>query len=285
MAPQTDAAANPVEYQYLSNHGPYFGLTVSLNDTNGGRPVSSTHDLVKVLKAELRRAGITYAELARALGLAESTVKRIFAKSDMPLSRVDQVLAVLGLDFGEFARQLATARPARLELTVEQEQAVVADPKLLLVAICAMSEWTATQIEDGYRLNPAEVVAALTALDRLGILELRPHNRYRLKIDKTFRWRPDGPVMRFFRAHAVADYFAGGFAGEGELLMLVHGELSTAHAQTFNERLQRLGQDFAQQHQADRLLPEAEREPFTMLVGLRSWVFGPFRELRRRAAR
>ena len=51
------------------------------------------------------------------------------------------------------------------------------------------------------------ILACLLALDKLGFIELRPNNRYRLKIDKTFRWRPDGPVMQFFRTHAVADYF------------------------------------------------------------------------------
>jgi hypothetical protein len=99
-------------------------------------------------------------------------------------------------------------------------------------------------------------VACLLALDKLGFIELRGHNRYRLKIDKTFRWRPDGPVMRYFREHAVADYFGGRFDGPGELLMLVHGQ-SPAQAALFNERLQRLAQDFAQQHLADQRLPSA----------------------------
>ena len=36
--------------------------------------MSSTLDLVTTLKAELRRAGITYAQLAAELGMAESTV-------------------------------------------------------------------------------------------------------------------------------------------------------------------------------------------------------------------
>ena len=57
--------------------------------------MSSSQDLVTVLKAELRRAGVTYADLARELQLAESSVKRIFAKGDLPLSRIDQVLQVL----------------------------------------------------------------------------------------------------------------------------------------------------------------------------------------------
>ena len=243
--------------------------------------MSSSRDLVVALKAELRRAGVTYADLARSMGMAESSIKRIFSRQDMPLSRIDQVLAVLHMDFAELAREVALAHPSRREMTLEQERAVVADPKLLLVAICVMSQWSAEQIALTYAITPAQTVACLLALDRQGIIELHANNRYRLKIDKTFRWRAHGPVMQFFRSHAVDDYFAGGFDEEGELLMLVHGQISPAHAALFNERLQRLAQDFSQQHMADQKLPAAERRAFTLLVGMRSWLFAPFREMLR----
>lgn len=243
--------------------------------------MSSTQDLITTLKAELRRAGITYAQLAVELGMAESSIKRIFAKGDMPLSRIDEVLAVLKMDFAELARQVALASPLRQQMTLEQERAVVADPKLLLAAICALSQWTLEQIVQTYSLSKPQAVACLLALDKLGFLELRANNRYRLKIDKTFRWRPDGPVMQFFRRHAVGDYFSGDFGGVGELLMLVHGQISPAQAALFNERLQRLAQDFAQQHLADQKLPADERTAFTMVIGMRSWLFEPFRQLLR----
>ena len=246
--------------------------------------MSSTQDLITVLKAELRRAGITYAHLATQLGMAESSIKRIFAKGDMPLSRIDEVLAVLKMDFAELARLVALDSPLRREMTLEQERAVVADPKLLLAAICALSQWTLEQMVQTYSLSKPQAVGCLLALDKLGFLELRANNRYRLKIDKTFRWRPDGPVMQFFRQHAVGDYFSGDFGGVGELLMLVHGQISPAQAALFNERLQRLAQDFAQQHLADQKLPPADRTAYTMVIGMRSWLFAPFRQLLRTGA-
>jgi transcriptional regulator with XRE-family HTH domain len=246
--------------------------------------MSSSQDLVTTLKAELRRAGITYARLATELGLAESSIKRIFAKGDMPLSRIDEVLAVLKMDFAELARLVAQASPPRQEMTVEQERAVVADPKLLLTAICTMSQWTLEEIVQTYNISKPQGVACLLALDKIGLLELRTNNRYRLKIDKTFRWRPDGPVMKFFRQHAVADYFSGDFGGPSELLMLVHGQLGAAQAALFNDRLQRLAQDFAQQHLADQRLPDSERTAYTMVFGMRSWLFGAFRQLLREPA-
>ncbi|MBT9463402.1 helix-turn-helix transcriptional regulator [Hydrogenophaga sp.] len=243
--------------------------------------MSTTTDLVTALKHELKTARMTYADLALAMGMAESSVKRMLAKGDMSLSRVDAICRALRLDFADLARRVADAQPLLREMTQEQERAVVADKKLLLVAICVLSQWTLEQITAHYRLNEADCVKCLAQLDRIGIIELRPLNRYRLKLAKTFRWRPHGPVMNFFRDHALLDYFRGGFDGTGEGLMLVHGSVSRTLAPMFMERLQRVAQDFAQQHQTDQKLAEKDREGYTLVLAMRSWEFEAFGQLRR----
>ncbi|HET9978017.1 MAG TPA: XRE family transcriptional regulator [Burkholderiaceae bacterium] len=224
---------------------------------------------------------MTYADLAGHLDMAESSIKRMFSQADMPLSRIDEVLRALKMDFADLARRVADAQPRRRELSEAQEQAVVADPKLLLMAICCLSQWTFDQIVTTYTYSEAEGVAYLAKLDRLGIIELRPMNRYRLLLAKTFRWRPNGPVMNYFREHVVGDYYDCGFDGEGELLMLVHGQIGRSLATAFNERLARVAQDFAQQHLADQKLPPDQKRPYTLLIGMRSWLFEAFRDLKR----
>jgi DNA-binding Xre family transcriptional regulator len=243
--------------------------------------MSTTADLVTALKKELKSAHMTYADLAVALGMAESSVKRMLAKGDMPLSRIDAICRALTLDFADLARRVADNQPLLAQLSQAQESAVVADKKLLLVAICVLSQWTLEQITSTYRLTEAECIQILAQLDRIGIIELRPLNRYRLKLAKTFRWRPHGPVMSYFREHALLDYFSGGFDGAGEGLLLVHGSVSRALAPAFLERLQRVAQDFAQQHLADQKIPEPEREGYTLLLAMRRWEFEAFTNLHR----
>ena len=144
--------------------------------------MSTTADLVALLKTELKTAGITYAQVAQRLGMAESSVKRMFSKSgDMPLSRIDEICRVLNMDFADLARRVADTQPLLLELTLAQEKAVVADRKLLIVAICVTSQLPAEEILATYRLTEARLVKALTQLDRIGIIDLRPGNRYRLQ--------------------------------------------------------------------------------------------------------
>ncbi|MBI2308347.1 MAG: helix-turn-helix transcriptional regulator [Rhodocyclales bacterium] len=248
--------------------------------------MSTTADLIALLKGELKTAGITYAALATRLGMAESSVKRMFSKSgDMPVSRIDEICRVLNLDFADLARRVADTQPLLLELTLAQEKAVVADRQLLIVAICALSQLPAEEIVATYRLSEAELVRCLTQLDRLGIIDLRPGNRYRLKVAKGFRWRPQGPVMDFFRKEVLDDYFAGGFDGESEMLMVVHGEIGRGLANSFRERLARIGQDFSNQHLADQKLPPEQRRPYTIVIGMRSWLMAALADMQRKEER
>ena len=243
--------------------------------------MSTTADLVTAIKKELKAAQMTYADLAQSIGMAESSVKRMLAKGDMPLSRIDEICRALHLDFADLARNVADSRPLLQQITREQEIAVVADRKLLLTAICVLSQWTLEQIVATYRISEPEGIGYLAQLDRIGIIELRPGNRYKLRLAKTFRWQPNGPVMDFFRENAVLDYFGGQFSDEDETMLLVHGSIAPHLAPNFVERIQRIGQDFSQQHQQDQRLGQNKLEGYTLVLGMRKWELPAFAALRR----
>ena len=89
--------------------------------------------------------------------------------------------------------------------------------------------------------------------------------------------------MSFFRKEVLHDYFAGGFDGESEMLMVVHGEIGRGLANSFRERLMRIGQDFSNQHLADQKLPADQRRPYTIVIGMRSWLMAALAEMQRTA--
>ena len=136
--------------------------------------MSTTSDLVTAIKKELKATQMTYADLAQALGMAESSVKRMLAKGDMSLSRVDEICRAIKIDFAELSRRVADAQPLLSEMTQEQERAVVADKKLLLAAICVLSQWTLEQITTRYRMSEAECVKYFAQLDRIAIASSWP---------------------------------------------------------------------------------------------------------------
>lgn len=164
-----------------------------------------------------------------------------------------------------------------------QKTAVNNNLQLLLCAICVLSYWAYAQIVSTYQITEAETTASLLQLDKLGIIELKPLNRYRLKVAKTFQGRNDEPIRQYFLQHVLGEYFGGRFDREGKTLMVVHGNINRTIAPAFVDRLQRLGEDFSKQNIADQKVDEKHRDGFTMIVGFRRWEFSAFTGLRRTA--
>lgn len=243
--------------------------------------MSSPDMLLDVLRAELRTAGITYKMLADRIAMSESSIKRMFGQKDMTLSRLAQICQAAGIALEDVFRRAADARPQADTLTPPQEHSLVANPHLLLAAICCLGHWSLEQIVDTYRLTQAECIGLLVELDRLGVIELKPLNRYTLRVSNAFRWLPDGPVQRYFRDNVVGDYFNGRFDGPGETLMCLPARLSPGSAGELVERIHQLAGELARMHRNDRRLAPEERDGFTLLLGFRSWEFSAFTALRR----
>ncbi|MCD2519289.1 helix-turn-helix transcriptional regulator [Massilia sp. G4R7] len=243
--------------------------------------MSSPEQVLDVLRAELRATGITYKGLAERIGVSESSVKRMFGQKDMALSRLAQICQATGIAMEDVLRRAADARPQADALTLPQETSLVANPRLLLMAICCLGHWSLEGVIETYRLTEAECITLLAELDRLGLIELKPLNRYSLRVSNAFRWLPDGPVQRFFREHVVADYFAGGFNRPGDALMCLPARLSGASAQELGQKIEQLAGELARLHRNDRRLPPDERDGYTLLLGFRSWEFSAFTALRR----
>ena len=237
--------------------------------------------LLATLKRLLRQRGITYARIAVVLQMSESSVKRLFAREDFSLQRLEQVCALLDLELSELA-QLASAEQQRLQmLTAAQEAELVADLRLLLVTISVLNQWPAQRIVDTYVLSEAEVTLYLLRLDRLGLIELGAGNRVRLKLARDFSWRPHGPIQQFFAAHVRDDFFDTRFAGAGEQLLFVHGMLSEEANARLQGRMRRLVQEFNELHGEQHEGPAALRHGTSMLVALRPWEPEVFSSLRR----
>ncbi|TFW13572.1 helix-turn-helix domain-containing protein [Duganella callida] len=245
--------------------------------------MSSPELLLQVLRTQMRAAGVTYKMLAERIAMSESSVKRMFGQQDMSLSRLAQICKAAGVPLEDVLRGAADATPQADRLTLTQEKSLLANPRLLLMAICCLGHWTLEQVLETYDLTEPECIVLLAELDRLGLIELKPLNRYRLRVSNAFRWLPDGPVQQFFRQHVVDDYFGGSFDGEGETLLCLPARLSAPSAQELVGRIQQLAGELARLHQADRRLAQSERDGFTLLIGFRSWEFAAFTALRRSA--
>ena len=141
----------------------------------------STEQLIESLKRVLKSRHITYAELARRIGMSEASVKRLFSQRTFTLNRLEQVLAALELDFFELAKLARGAGDAPEEMTEPQENALALEPRLMGVFYLLFNDWQPAQILTRYELTEAELTKLLVKLDRLHLIELLPANKVKLK--------------------------------------------------------------------------------------------------------
>lgn len=243
--------------------------------------MAQTAVIVKALKDVLKARGMTYAKVAKGLGISEASVKRVFASNTFTLKRLDEICGLLGIDITDLAQMVRAEAESPVQLSWEQEAQVVLDPKLLLVAVHALNQWSLTDIVDNYRLTKAECIQLLARLDKLGIIDLLPNDRIRVRVARNFAWLPDGPIQQYFRAQIQADFFRSRFDGTGELMAFVSGMLSHTSNAALRTRLRQVASEFSELHQQELQLPLGQRFGTSLLIALRPWSPDSFKKLAR----
>lgn len=243
--------------------------------------MSEADQLIAALKKQLKRQGMTYRDVARALKLSEPSVKRLFASGRFTVDRLVQISNLLGFTLAELSKE-AQAGQARLSvLTEKQEREVVSDPGLLMVAVCALNHWTLEEIVEYYRLSVPECIKYLLQLDRLRIIDLLPGNRIRLNVARDFDWLPSGPIRQYFRSTGMGDFLKSEFAREDETLNFVHGMFTDQALAQIQDELRKLRQKFAELHETSLAAPLGKRRGLGLLLALRGWEPADFAKLRR----
>jgi hypothetical protein len=239
-------------------------------------------DVVRMLKKALKASGLTYAAVAKHLRLSEASVKRMFARGQFTLERMQSICELMQLDFTDLVRMLDEERSRISSLSEAQEEELVSDLKFLLIALCVQNAWTFEEIAGYYQIPELECVRYLIRLDRLGLIQLLPNNRIRRLVARDFRWLPRGPIERFFEQRAQGDFLKSHFTRGGELRLFASGMLSRRSIEIMQERIGLLAREFAALQQDDSRLPMRQRVNTGLLFALRPWELREFAPFRRR---
>ena len=255
-------------------------LWVSYYDTF----VSQSIQLHDELKRALREAQTTYAEVADALELSEASIKRLFSTRSLSIDRMEQVCRLIGIELFELMQRVEQRREYISAMTPEQEEALVADPKLLLMTYSVIHGRSVDEICRTYNISESEAQRMLVQLDRLKVIELLPFNRVRRLTARNFSWRKDGPVQRFFKQQVQADYFASDFGGASEDLKLLAGALSQQAVQRVRAAMERFAREFDEIVGEDTASDPKLRSPSGVVLALRPWEPKFFSRLQRPVA-
>ena len=237
--------------------------------------------LIDALKRELKRQGKTYKDVAQVLDLSEASVKRLFAEHNLSLERLDRLCDWLELEFSDLVTLMARSKRQTTRLTLQQEQELAADNKLLLLTHFLINGLSFTEITQQYAIEEHEGIRLLAKLDKLKVIELLPNNRVKLRIARQFEWIPNGPIARFYEQHIQADFLKSSFSGEDETRLFLSGLLTRgSHTELLN-KIRQLSHEFADISQSDQSAMQSERHGTSLIVAMRPWEPEVFRPLRR----
>lgn len=243
--------------------------------------MSQTRPIIDTLKQELRKQRITYKRVSEALELSENSVKRLFSEASFSIKRLEKVCALLHLNISDLVYLMEKNIELTTELTLEQEQELVSDIKLLLVAMLLMNKLKFSEILLIYDISETEGIRLLARLDRMKIIELQPGNRVKLMISHSFRWIPGGPIQQFFERRVQLEFLNSSFNGAGEFRVFVSGMISkTANAEMI-KKMQQLAQEMNEMNTESESLPLDERFGTSLMLAMRPWEIKAFEDLRR----
>jgi transcriptional regulator with XRE-family HTH domain len=235
--------------------------------------------IIAELKAALRERGLTYAVVAQKLSLSVASVKRLFSRGDLSLKRVDQVCELLETGLAEILTK-ARERPAANQLTLAQEQEIIADPKLFLIAWLVLNRAPLEDIVRSYKFSEREVLRHFYKLNALKVIELQPGNRVRLLVSRHFSWRSGGPVQRYIHQKLLREFTASHFVGPHDEFIFHGGEVSDAALRELGQALRNTARQCAEIIERDRV-PREIRHGAAFVLALRPWKYSGFNQFER----
>ncbi|GAB1258233.1 hypothetical protein NBRC116494_27350 [Aurantivibrio plasticivorans] len=237
--------------------------------------------LISTLKRELKAEGKTYADVAECLEISEASVKRLFTKGQFTLERLDTLCEWLGTDLTSLARRAEASQSQLTQLTVDQEKEIASDELVLLVAVCLLNHYQFDDILAQFAVREHQLIQVLAKLDRLKFITLLPENRVKLRVSRDFSWLPGGPIQTLFLEKIAAEFFQSPFTQKTEQLLVSNGLLSQDANRQFQEKMQRLLQEFNQLAQDQQALPMDDKRGFTLVVAMRHWKYSLFEQISR----
>jgi len=233
--------------------------------------MDNTHAAIEILKRALKLNGYTYADVARHLELSEVSVKKMFSTCHFTLKRIDRICQMIGMDFMDLVRMFDESRQQLSTLSLTQEQHLMGDRRLFLVAICARNHWSFDEILNSFRFSKSELIAYLNQLERLQLLELHPGNRIRLRVAEDFRWLPRGPIETFFEHRLLGEFLGSDFSNARDMRLYLHGPLTQAARERLMQRLNVMAHEFTELMKESAVKPLSERHNVGLLLATREW--------------
>ena len=240
-----------------------------------------TKVIINTLKILLKKSSITYFDIAEALHVSEANVKQMFSTYRLSLERLERICDLLDLEIGDFMQEVSRRELRLSKLTLTQEEMLISNPRLLLVAVSVLNRMDADKIVSTYKLTITQCRQLLAELADLGLLKIRSDQSFKLLVDRTFSWIPNGPIQQYFRQSLQTEFFDSSFSADDENLVLIPGVLSAQSRKQLILRMKKLAEEFEFLNQQDAENSRNQRIGSAMVLAIRPWQLNDFNKMLR----
>ncbi len=162
------------------------------------------------VKRLMKNNGYRYADLARVLDVSLPTVKRLMTKDDLSLERLITICDWLAVPLHELVAVASQEQGGASVLTDAQERLLASDATVYIYYHALLVGRPLDELRKRWSLTAKEERRAQSVLDDVGLIEIWPGDRMRLRVRGPFNMQPDGPLQRTYFAkvaRAIANRF------------------------------------------------------------------------------
>lgn len=236
--------------------------------------MSQVDQFVAAMKRALKAKNIIYKDLADALLLSESSVKRILSDKSISLERIEEICKASDISFAEICKNANFEEDiSTYTLSKEQERLLADNPRLLHYFILLNDGFTPMKIEKNFDISPNESKKLLLQLDKLNVIELHPRDRVKMKNKGgVLRFRRDGAVGKALFLQTKNNYLNYDFDSERDYIRFSNNILTQDSLNKFKKKLDKIISEIQEEA---RLIDRNDKSAVDMgfLLSYRPWEY------------
>ena len=162
----------------------------------------------KTLKTLMKSKKFTYETLAKSLKTSPATIKRRLNGSDLTLQQVKDLASALSVSFYEIIELSKQTKREPHLFTVEQEKVLASDFKIKMLFRHILAGSSFANIKSQLKLNEKELRKFARDLEKVGLAQLLPGDRFVSSVHYPVRWQPNGLLHKTYSSVVLRNIFS-----------------------------------------------------------------------------
>lgn len=161
----------------------------------------------QLIKQVMKSKKLTYDDLAKQMGMSGSGLKKLLAADDCSINKLHSICKLLDLDIHELLKSSKELKSTEIKFTKAQEDFFLKNPNYFFFFWELVdNEMSLEKMRSLYNLDEKSVRKYLTALDKIGLIELHPGDVVKHRYHGKTHWNMvDSPIGQL----AMVEFHSG----------------------------------------------------------------------------